>query len=58
MKNMFIRRILLLPIISLILLNMAFKLEDAKYVIPGIQIKILIVLIGLYVGSYFVNKLF
>ena len=58
MKNIFIRRILLLPILSLILLNTAFKLEDSKYVIPGIQIKILIVLIGLYIGSYFVNKLF
>jgi len=56
MKVKFIRRILIFPIISLMLFNLVFLIEDQGYSIPRVQLISFIVLVFLFFSTYFFGK--
>ncbi len=56
MKAKTIRKVLIFPIISLVLFNLAFLLQDPGYSIPKIQIIGFIVVIFLFFCTYIFDK--
>jgi hypothetical protein len=51
-----IRRFLLLPIISLVVFNLAFKLQDTTYKISAFQVETFVALIALFFITYIVDE--
>lgn len=51
-----IRRFLLLPIISLVVFNLAFKLQDPAYKISTFQVEAFVALIALFFITYIVDE--
>jgi hypothetical protein len=50
------RNFLWFPIISITLFNITFKIEDKKYNIPQSHNIVLITLITLFIGTFFIKK--
>ncbi|MDB5130344.1 MAG: hypothetical protein JWR02_93 [Mucilaginibacter sp.] len=51
-----IRRFLLLPIISLVVFNLAFKLQDPAYKISSFQVEAFVALITLFFITYIIDE--
>jgi hypothetical protein len=51
-----IRRFLLLPIISLLIFNAAFKLQDSTYQISTVQVESFVTLVALFFITYIVDE--
>lgn len=51
-----IRRFLLLPIISLVVFNLAFKLQDPSYKISTFQVEVFVALIALFFITYIIDE--
>jgi len=51
-----IRRFLLLPIISLVIFNAAFKLQDAAYQISRLQVEAFVALVALFFITYIIDE--
>ncbi len=52
-----IRRFLLLPIISLVVFNMAFRLQDSSYQVSSFQMEAFVTLVALFFITYIVDEL-
>ncbi len=50
------RNLLWFPIISLVLFNITFKIQDKNYHVPKLYFVILIALIALYLLSFLFNR--
>ncbi len=51
-----IRRFLLLPIISLVVFNLAFRLQDSAYQISTFQIEGFVTLVALFFITYLIDE--
>lgn len=51
-----IRRFLLLPIISLVVFNLAFRLQDSAYQISTFQMEGFVTLVALFFITYLVDE--
>jgi hypothetical protein len=51
-----IRRFLLLPIISLVVFNLAFKLQDRTYQVSAFQMEAFVTLVALFFITYLVDE--
>lgn len=51
-----IRRFLLLPIISLIIFNVAFKMQDPAYQISRLHVEAFVALVALFFITYIIDE--
>jgi cell division protein FtsW (lipid II flippase) len=55
-KFQMFRRLLWFPIISILLFNITFKIQDRNYHVPHVHYYILIALVAIFLATFFFKK--